>query len=209
MAFLGIFLAVYALFITPLHLRLDVAAGKHLSGVMVLHIWGLRLQANIGLIRDDQGQLHLAFRVKGSPKQHSGSVVDTWKRSVKIARFVRETEGIRAFMSRTVTILHVGLIARFGFSDAAQTALLSGTASIFLDVLRQKLKMRGIPCNLQAWPDFAGNPCAAQLSCILFMRLGNLLLGCALAGFAAWVARRREKKWNREEERAWSTPSET
>lgn len=209
MASLGIFMAVFALFITPLHFRLDVAAGKHLSGAMVLHIWGLRLQANLGLIRDDRGQLHLALRMKGSPKQHSGSVVDTWKRIVNIVRFIRETEWTQRFLSKTVTVLHVGLKARLGFSDAARTALLSGTVSIFLDIWRQKLKIRGIPCNLQAWPDFAGNPCAAQLSCILFMRLGNLLLGCALAGFAAWIARRREKKWNREEERAWSTPSET
>jgi hypothetical protein len=209
MAYLGIILAVYALLITPMHLRLDMAVGKHLSGAMVLHIWGLRLQANLGLIRDDQGQLHLALRMKGSPKQHSDSVVDAWKRAIKIVRFIRETEWTQTFLSRTVSVLHVGLIARLGFSDAAQTALISGAASIFLDIWRQKLKIRGIPCNVRAWPDFAGNPCAAQLSCILFMRLGNLLLGCALAGFAVWVAHRREKKWNREEERAWSTQSET
>jgi hypothetical protein len=209
MALLGVFMILFALCITPLHLRLDMAAGKHLSGAMVLHIWGLRLQANIGLIRDDQGQLHLALRMKGSPKQHSGSVIETWKRVIIIVRFIRETKLTQAFLSKTVTVLHVGLKARLGFSDAAQTALTSGAASILLDIWRQKLKIRKIPCNLQVWPDFAGNPCAAQLSCILFMRLGNLLLGCALAGFAAWVAHRRENKWNREEERAWSTPSET
>lgn len=209
MAFLGIFMAVYALLITPLHFRVDVAAGKHLSGAMVLHIWGLRLQANLGLMRDNEGKLHLALRMKGSPKQHSGSVVDTWRRAIQVVRFIRETEWTQTYLSRTVTLLHIGLKVRFGFSDAAHTALISGTASILLDIWRHKLKIRGIPCNLQAWPDFAGNPCAAQLSCILFMRLGNLLVGCVLAGFAVWAARRRQKKWNREEERAWSTPSET
>ncbi len=209
MAFLGIFMAVYAMLITPLHLRVDVAAGKHLSGAMVLHIWGLRLQANLGLVRDDAGQLHLALRMKGSPKEHSGSVVNTWHRGIQAVRFIRETEWARTFLSRTVTLLHVGLQARLGFPDAAQTALSAGAASILLDIWRHKLKIRGIPCTLQAWPDFAGNPCAAQLSCILFMRLGNLLVGCVLAGFTVWAARRRQKKWNREEERAWSTPSET
>ncbi len=209
MAFLGIFMAVYALLITPLHFRLDVAVGKHLSGAMVLHIWGLRLQANLGFIRDDQGKLHLALKLKGSPKQHSGSVADTWKRAVKIVRFIRGTELTSSYLSKTLTLLYVGLKARLGFTDAAQTALSAGAAAILLDIWRKKLKIRGIACNLQAWPDFAGNPCAAQLSCILFMRLGNLLLGCVLAGFAAWAAHRRNKKWNREEERAWSTPSET
>ncbi len=209
MAFLGVFMAVYALLITPLHLRLDLAAGKHLSGALVLRVWGLRLQANLGLTRDDQGQLHLALRLKNSPKQHSGSVGDTWQLILRVFRLLHETGPTRSFFSKTLTILYVGLKARLGFSDAAQTALSAGAASIFLDIWRQKLKVRKIPCNLQAWPDFAGKPCAAQLSCILFMRLGNLLVGCALAGFAAWAAYRREKKRNREEEHAWSTPSET
>jgi len=206
MAFFGIFMVVYALLITPLHLRLDMAVGRHLSGALVLHIWGLRLQANLGLIHDDQGRLHLALRMKGSPKQHSGSVVDTWQRAIMIVRFIRKRNLTRAFISRTVTLMHVKMKARLGFSDAAQTAISAGAASILLDIWKQKLKIRGISCDLQVWPDFAGNPCAAQLSCILFMRLGNLLVGCALAGFAVWANHMRGKKLNREEERAWSTP---
>ncbi len=209
MASLGILMAVYALLITPLHLRIDVAVGKHLSGALVLRVWGLRMQANLGLLRDDAGQLHLAFRMKGSPKQHSGSVIGTWRRILKIIRFVKETELLQTHFSRTLDIMYVGLRTRLGFSDAARTALIYGAASILMNIWQQKLNLRGIPSHLRAWPDFEGNPCAAQLSCILFMRLGNLLVGCALAGFAAFRARRREKKWNHEEERAWSTPSET
>lgn len=209
MAFLGIFMLVYALFITPLHLRLDVAAGKHLSGALVLHAWGIRMQANIGLIRDDQQKLHLAFRLKGSQKQHSGSVSDTWQMVLKIIRFMRESNMMRAYFKKTITPLEVAFKARIGFSDAAYTALSAGTVSILLDVLGKNLKYRGIPCNFKAWPDFTGKPCAAQLSCILFMRLGNLLVGCALAGLAVWAATRKAEKHDRKEERAWSTPSET
>ena len=209
MPFLGIFMVVYALFITPLHLRLDLAAGKHLSGALVLRAWGFRLQANLGLIRDDQMKLHLALRLKGSRKQHSGSVFDTWQLVVRIVRIIQGSDMMRAYVKKTLTPLDIGLKARIGFSDAAYTALSAGMVSILLDMLGKNLKYRGIPCNLQAWPDFTGKPCAAQLSCILFMRLGNLLVGCALAGFAFWAAIRKEKKHDREEERAWSTPSET
>ena len=209
MALLGIFMAVYALLITPLHLRLDVAAGTHVSGAIVLRIWGFHLQANVGLIRNEQGKLHLAFRMKGSQRQHSDSVADTWHRILVMIRLVRETNLTRAFFARTLSVLHMGLKARIGFSDAADTALAAGSIKIVLDIWRERLKLRGVQCNLKVWPDFEGNPCAAQFSCILFMRMGNLLLGCALASVAARAARRRAKLTGSEEDRAWSTPSET
>ncbi len=209
MALLGVFMAVYALLITPLHLRVDVAAGAHVSGAVILRIWGFHVQANVGLIRNEQGKLHLAFRLKGSPKQHSDSVADTWRRVLAMARLIRETNLTRAFFARTLSVMHVGLKARIGFSDAAYTALTAGSIRVLLDVWRQKLRQRGIHCSLKAWPDFEGNPCAAQFSCILFMRMGNLLLGCALASAAARAARRRAKLTSSEEDRAWSTPSET
>ncbi len=209
MPLLGIFMVVYALLITPLQLRVDVAAGAHVSGALVLRIWGLHLQANVGLIRNEQGRLHLAFRLKGSPKQHSGSVADTWKKILVMIRMIRETNITKAFFTHTLSVLHVNLKARIGFSDAAYTALTAGSIGILLNLWRERLKLRGIHCSLNVWPDFEGNPCAAQFSCILFMRMGNLLLGCALASAAARAVRRRAKLTSSEEERAWSTPSET
>lgn len=209
MPLLGIFMVVYALLITPLHLRIDIAAGSHLSGALVLRIWGFHVQANIGLVRDEQGKLHLALRLKGSKRQHSGSVSDTWKRILLTVRLIRETDLTRAFVARTLSVMSIGLKARIGFSDAAYTALASGSIQILLDIWREKLNMRGIESRLKVWPDFQGNPCAAQFSCILFMRMGNLLLGCALASMAARAANRRLKLAGSEEDRAWSTPSET
>ena len=209
MALLGIFMAVYALLITPLHLRVDIAAGAHVSGALVLRIWGFHVQANVGLVRNEQGKLHLAFRLKGSPKQHSGSVADTWKKIMIMIRLIRETNLTRTFFARTISVLHVDLKTRIGFSDAAYTALTAGSIRVLLDMWRERLRRSGIHCSLKAWPDFEGNPCAAQFSCILFMRMGNLLLGCALASAAAWAVRRRVKLASSEEDRAWSTPSET
>lgn len=207
MAILGILMAVYALLITPLRLRVDVAAGAHLSGAAVLKIWGFRLQASMGLVRNDQGKLLLAFRRKDSPKQHSGSIGDTWQKLQYAFRFLKTSNRTRGFFAKTITILFVGLRARISLPNAAHTALGSGAASVVLSILRQRLHSKGVPCRLEVWPDFEQKPCAAQLSCILFMRLGNLLFGCAMAGAALLAARIREKR--REEEHAWSTPSET
>jgi hypothetical protein len=207
MAILGILLAVYALLITPLRLRLDVAAGAHFSGAAVLKIWGIRLQANMGLIRDDEGKLLLALRRKDSDKQHSGSIGDTWQTLQHALYFLREADRTRAFFAKTITVLFVGLRARISFPNAAHTALGSGAASVLLSIFREKLHSKGVPCRLEVWPDFEFKPCAAQLSCILFMRLGNLLFGCAMAGIVLFIARIREKR--REEDHAWSTPSET
>ena len=161
----------------------------------------------MGLIRDDEGKLLLALRRKNSDKQHSGSIDDTWRTVQYALRFLRIADRTRAFFAKTITILFVGFRARISFPNAAHTALGSGTASVLLSIFRKSLFSKGIPCSLEVWPDFNGKPCAAQLSCILFMRLGNLLFGCTMAGIALLTARIREKR--REEEHAWSTPSET
>ncbi len=205
MAFLGIFMAAYALLITPLRLRADLAAGAHLSGAMVLTVWGFRLQANLGLIRDDAGKLHLALRFKKSGRQHSGSVEETLRQVGALSRLFREMRAARILLSKTLSIQYLGASARIGFADAAHTALAAGAISILLDEGRKILKHKKIPCRLISWPDFSGKPCAAQFTCILFMRLGNLLLAGAMAGIAAAAAKLRRNK----EERAWSTPSET
>ncbi len=207
MAILGILLAVYALLITPLRLRLDIAAGAHFSGAAVLKIWGIRMQANMGLIRDNEGKLLLAFRRKNSNKQHSGSIGDTWQTLQYALQFLKTADRTRAFFAKTITVMFIGLRARISFPNAAHTALGSGAASVLLSIFKKNLHSRGVPCSLEVWPDFEGKPCAAQLSCILFMRLGNLLFGCAMAGIALLIARIREKR--REEDHAWTTPSET
>ncbi len=205
MAFLGIFMAAYALLITPLRLRIDLAAGAHLSGAMVLTAWGFRLQANLGLIRNEAGKLHLALRFKQGGRQHSGSVEETLHQVRALSRLFRGMRVARIFLSNTLSIQYVGASVRIGFADAAHTALAAGAVSALLDAGRGMLKSKKIPCRLQSWPDFSGKPCAAQLTCILFMRLGNLLLAGAMAGIAAAAARTRRNK----EERAWSTPSGT
>lgn len=205
MAFLGILMAAYALLITPLRLRIDLAAGTHLSGALVLAAWGLRLQANLGLIRDASGELHLALRFKEGGRQHSGSVEEAVRRARALIRLFRRARAARAFFAKMLSIQYVGVSARVGFADAAHTALAAGAVSTLLDMARWKLTSRKIPCRLRSWPDFSGKPCAAQLTCILFMRLGNLLLAGAMAGIAAAVAKMRSSK----EERAWSTPSGT
>ncbi len=209
MSLLGIFMVLYALAITPLHLRVDMAAGSHVTGAIVLHVWGIRLQANVGFERDEQKRLNLSFHFEGSPKRHSGNISDTWQGFLRVIRIIKETNITRALFTKTIQILHIGVETRIGFSNAAYTALIAGSVKIVMDILRERLRARGVHHNLQAWPDFQGNPCAIALSCILFIRLGNLLLGCTLVGIAALVARRREKKTSSEEERAWSTPSET
>ena len=201
MAFLGILMAVYALLITPIHIRADLAAGAHLSGALIFRAWGLRLQSNVGLIRDEAGKLTVAVRFKGSPKQHSGGIAEIWQRFYALFHLLGRTE----IFSRIVTVLYVGLSVRVSFPDAAKTALSAGAAEVLMDIGRKVLKTHGIPCSLKAWPDFTGKPCAAQLTCILFMRLGTLLYGYAMASFAVWAAKKR----NRKEERTWSTPSET
>ncbi len=209
MAWLGILMAVFALGITPLGMRLDIAAGAHVSGAAVLTIWGLRIQVNVGLIRNEEGKLQLSLQRQGSPRQHSNGVSDIWHAIKRLIHFLKASEKTRAFWGKTITLQFLKLWVRIGFADASHTALSTGAVAAALSSVKKKANAKGIPFAYSAWPDFSGKPCAVQLSCILFMRLGNLFVGCAMAAISAMVARFKMKKQQREEEKSWNTPSET
>lgn len=200
MALLGIGLLLFGVLITPISLRLTVAVSQQATGAMVIRIWGMPIVLVGGIQRNMDGKLVLLFHREGSGNDHEGdpgSAITMMRQGLK---FIKTANVARAYLKWSIHIEDLGCQVRVGTKDAAKTALLAAGLQV---VLNQTGKLLGnIRHCFQVQTDFSGQGSAGQAHCILFARLGNLLLGSGLA-FAAYKRAGKQIK----EEATWNTPS--
>ena len=168
-------LALYVLLITPVTVRLDVKLFHGAEATVAPRVWGLGPELRFALkdhhlVRlDGKGRAHpLTLGGRGAPRPPTPAL-------------------LKALQSLTLLQLDVALCVSLG--DAARTALTAGALGSVWRALPSRWRRRA---RLQVRPDFLGGQGGAQARCMVFFRLGTLLI----TAISLWISMRRSRTWN-------------
>ena len=189
-----IFILLYLLFITPIGLGAagTIGFGGRPEGAAAVSLWGVRLQMNAALERDNQGQYQIitTFRQKTRRSQAKGP-------PPYVARFfraLRNAHRSKGALRRVIRLRDFSLQIDVGALEAAPIALLTAllqTASAFT----------GPNVHILARPAFS-RPGGLRVRCIVETRMGTLLA-------ASLLGAGRNAAAGKKEEKTWFIPSET
>ncbi|MBQ2699815.1 MAG: hypothetical protein IJF65_01535 [Clostridia bacterium] len=169
----------YSICIAPVTIQYRFEYNDRFAARWIVHLWGIPL----GLQKP-----------KGSPKGG--------KKGMLPQLLLKERAAIKGLF-RGFQWQFVSLQGCVAASSADLTAYLWGAGKGVLTVLEARLRQRGIDCYFDLQPAFDWQRTQLSGGCILFVRLGNLLLSSLQLGLACW----RLKAAQKEEKVSWSTPS--
>jgi len=187
------FFAALAILITPLEAHLTLTHELHTAGRLMLRIWGIPLQRRFHVQRTSSGhQLILDGRHPQSFEPRG----DQLRSAVTLLGAFLRSDHARRFFFRQVQLRRLRLSLHLCLDNAARTAMLTGFVRTVYAVLppiwREKIR-------IQAAPDFLRAHSALRGQCILFTRLGTLVITAAML-LIAWMLERREHRSHRPKE---------
>lgn len=134
------------------------------------------------------GPLTLDIRIWGlggswRPTFPSATTTEAHQPFIRILGTVLRTDKARRIFRQHVQLQALQAMIHLGFADAARTALVTG-------LLRQLCIILPPIADIRIQPDFL-HTTRVQLRCILFFRLGTILI-IAVMVLLAWLGERRE-----------------
>ena len=178
-------LLLYLVLITPLRLTVCLSHAGETRLLVRLQAWGIPLTWRIRSQRLRSGRVTTLFRKNHPPKE---APPDTGRRVRVVAGAYLRSNRARAYFRGHVRLLSLEALVHIVLSDAAQTALAAGLLGALGRLI--SLRMQG-RARVQVIPAFFHQQTTAQARCILFFRLGTILITAALAG-AAYLLEKRE-----------------
>ena len=178
-------LLLYLVLITPLRLTVCLSHAGETRLLARLQAWGIPLTWRIRSQRLRSGRVTTLFRKNHPPME---APPDTGRRVRVVAGAYLRSNRARAYLRGHVRLLSLEALVHIALSDAAQTALAAGLLGAL--GLMISLRMQG-RARVQVIPAFFHQQTTAQARCILFFRLGTILITAALAG-TAYLLERRE-----------------
>ena len=178
-------LLLYAVLITPLRLSVYASHEGETRLLVCVRAWGIPFTWRIRSQRLRSGRVTTLFRKNHPPME---APPDTGRRVRVVAGAYLRSNRARAYFRGHVRLLSLEALVHIVLSDAAQTALTAGLLGALGRLL--SLGMQG-RVRVQVIPAFFHQQTTAQARCILFFRLGTILITAALAG-AAYLLEKRE-----------------
>ena len=178
-------LMLYLLLITPVRLTLSVSHAGETRILVQAKVWGIPLRWRIRSRRLRKGRVTTLLRKNHPPSE---APPDTGRRILTMAGAYLRSNRARAFLRAHLHLIRLEAMLRLSLADAAQTALAAG----LLGALSRLVSLR---MHAKAWvqviPAFFDRQTTLHSRCILFFRLGTILITAALAG-TAYLLERRE-----------------
>ncbi len=185
--------AALAILITPLEAHLTLTHELHTAGQLLLRIWGIPLRQRFHVQRTGRGhQLILdgrhpqSFEPRGDQLRSAMSLLGAFLRS----------DHARRFLFRQVELRRLALSLHLCLDNAARTAMLTGFVRTVYTSLPPRWREK---VRIQVAPDFLRDHSALRGQCILFTRLGTLVITAAML-LIAWMLERREHRSDRPKE---------
>ena len=178
-------LLLYAVLITPLRLSVYASHEGETRLLVCVRAWGIPFTWRIRSRRLRSGRVTTLLRNNHPPKD---APPDTGHRIRVIVGAYLRSNRARTFFQGHVRLLRLDALVHIALSDAAQTALAAGLLGALGRLF--SLRMQG-QVRLKVIPAFFQQQTTAQARCILFFRLGTILITAALAG-AAYLLEKRE-----------------
>lgn len=169
---------LYVLLIAPVSATVEVSwqAGAELA--VWGRVWGLPVDRHVRLTRGATG-------LTMEPDEDR-SIAQRLRCSLADIGTVLRSNRARRYLLRHVQLLELDVLVRLSAGDAAHTAVLTGALQQLAGIVQRRLRSRA---RLVISPDFFTEQTRADMRCILFTRLGNLLIVAA----AVYLARRLEQ----------------
>lgn len=191
---MAVFLIVlYSVLITPVELGVAASVGfggrpRYAAAVM---LWGVRLQLNGSLIRDENGKLQWTSSFRGKSRQAEAGGLSPVVR--QLFRALKNARRSRMLLQKTVRVTDLSLQADVGGLEADQVALLTALLQT-LGAVQNRLR-------IETRPVFRGKG-GISIRCIVRARLGTLL-AAGLLGAKSYLAA------GKKEAMIWNIPSGT
>ena len=178
-------LLLYLVLIAPLRLTVCLSHAGETRLLVRVQVWGIPLTWRIRSKRLRSGRVTTLLRKNRPPME---APPDTGRRIQVVAGAYLRSNRARAYFRGHVRLLSLETLVCIVLSDAAQTALTAGLLGALGRLI--SLRMQG-RARVQVVPAFFHQQTTVQARCILFLRLGTILLTAALAG-AAYLLEKRE-----------------
>ena len=177
---------VFLLCITPVTLRVDLWHAEATEALLAVRFWGLGPDLRYRLKATDEG--HRVFRVdkKGVERPLRATNTSSATPTLTILRTVMRGEHARQRFFRGVTLLRLDVALNVSLGDAARTALTAGAIQSLWRVLPCSWRRRA---RLQVRPDFLNSRGSVQARCMVFFRLGTLIIAATLLLLSALAQR--------------------
>ena len=178
-------LLLYLVLITPLRLTVCLSHAGETRLLVRLQAWGIPLTWRIRSQRLRSGRVTTLFRKNHPPME---APPDTGRRVRVVAGAYLRSNRARAYFRGHVRLLSLEALVHIALSDAAQTALTAGLLGALGSLISLRTQGRA---RVKVLPAFFHQQTTVQARCILFFRLGTILITAALAG-AAYLLEKRE-----------------
>lgn len=170
---------LYLLLITPVTVRVDLRLLHGAEAVIAPRVWGLGPDLRFKLERTEIG--HRVVRVDGRGRLRPMRALQPGGPKLPLS-------ALRLVTAR-ITLLRLDVALGVSLGDAARTALTTGGLQSVWRALPARWRRRA---RLQVRPDFLGGQGALQARCMVFFRLGTLLL----IAIMLLISLRRSESWN-------------
>ena len=178
-------LVMYLVLITPLRLAVCLSHAGETRLLVRMQVWGIPLTWRIRSRRLRSGRVTTLLRKNRPPRE---APPDTGRRIQVVAGAYLRSNRARAFLREHVRLLSLETLVCIALSDAAQTALTAGLLGALGRLISLRTQGRA---RVKVVPAFFHQQTTVQARCILFLRLGTILLTAALAG-TAYLLEKRE-----------------
>ena len=162
---LGIVLLLLLLFMLPVHIELEAAIEKEIKGAVTIRTG--------------------CFKKRIPIAEQTGA-------SLGGLRIFLRANRLKRLARKSVSIRRIGCMLRISLQDPAKTALLTMGVQEMLGQIGRCLNFKQIAHAFYIESDFLCRGSAFKGSCILFVRLGNLVM----MGMLALILSKEAKKWN-------------
>ncbi|MBQ8556329.1 MAG: DUF2953 domain-containing protein [Clostridia bacterium] len=169
-------IAALLLMITPITLQADVYAHEGVQARILLRFWGLSRTWRLRLVRTAQGHRLILAGQEGPPKpMHAGDIHGS--RAERILGALRRADKARSFLLRHIQLRSLDALVQLRTGDAARTAILTGALRSACCLLPSPWQRR---MHLRIVPEFFREHSTLQTRCILFFRLGTIIITTAM-----------------------------
>lgn len=179
---LGVLLAV----ITPVRIVTDVWHHAVTDVHARIYLWGVRMDLKLRILRENKDWKVLLLTRQGQFKELRAKPGLVRQSAVSLKTFLRSDKA-RRFLLRHVDVQALHAWLRLSLSNAARTAMLTGALQVLQGMLPPAVRKR---VRIRIQPDFMQHETLLQARCIVFFRLGTLLMTVAMVLAAYWMERR-------------------
>lgn len=178
-ALLSIVIVLYTVMIAPVKIRFSLLWYGKADIDLHTRIWGLPLKQQLSMTPDE------LIHMLPDQKQAEDNAV---RRELAALGTMLRTDFARHYLKRHMQIVQLDALIRLSMQDAARTAIVSGMLHWAAQAVYSLAKGRA---RIAVVPAFFAEHSSAEVRCILFFRLGHMII-VGMAALAAWMLERRE-----------------